>query len=276
MTIFTDEVIEQMKQDIASHAPERGGALLGARGSNLVSRFLFDPQAKTTAASYFPSDELIEKVEQAERTTGLTFKGIVHSHPNGMDRPSQADLHAFACNLAANPRLGSFIAPIISRGVAKEKHEIDLGSKSKLSCFEAFRPRPENLHSELAECEKDWAYVMAIGEALGFLEIALKEQFAVPFKTISNLRGPTDSEGYQNRRIKCRLFQLDIFIPDSYPVAPPITLYSPRVKGKQLDVQDLKIPWGGLSCHAPKALADQVISALIETGAGDQSAIIAN
>jgi len=174
MTIFTDEVIEQMKQDIASHAPERGGALLGARNTNLVSRFLFDPQAETTAASYFPSDQLIEQVEQEERTTGLTFKGSVHSHPNGMDRPSQADLHAFACNLAANPRLGSFIAPIISEGVAKERHEIDLGSNTKLSCFEAFRPRPENLLSELAECEKEWAYVMAIEEALRFLGIPSK------------------------------------------------------------------------------------------------------
>lgn len=216
MIIFTDEVIEQFKRDIASHAPERGGALLGPRHTNLVSRFIFDPQAKTTAASYFPSDQLIENVEQEERTTGLSFKGIVHSHPNGMDRPSKGDLHAFACNLAANPRLGSFIAPIISSGVAKERHEISLGSNTKLSCFEAFRPRPENLHSELAECEKDWVYVMAIGEAMRLLEIALKKQFGVPFKTITNLHGGIDSEGYQCRRVKCRLFQLDIFIPDSY------------------------------------------------------------
>ena len=117
---------------------------------------------------------------------------------------------------------------------------------------------------------------MRIGKALSFLEIALKEQFGVPFKTVSSPRGPIDSEGFQNRRIKCRLFQLDIFIPDSYPVAPPITLYSPRVNGKQLNVQDLKIPWGGMSCHAPQALADQVILALKETGAGDQPANIAN
>jgi len=90
------------------------------------------------------------------------------------------------------------------------------------------------------------------------------------------MNGVNDNGGYQCRRIKCRLFQLDIFIPANYPAAPPITLYSPRVKGKQLDAQDLKISWGGLSCHAPKALADQMISALKETGAGDPSADIAN
>ena len=66
MIIFSDEVIEQFKRDIASHAPERGGALLGPRHTNLVSRFLFDPQAKVTVASYSPSVQLIESVKQEE------------------------------------------------------------------------------------------------------------------------------------------------------------------------------------------------------------------
>lgn len=79
MIIFTDEVIEGIKRDIASHAPERGGALLGPQHTNLVSCFLFDPQAKTTAASYSPSKQLIETVKIEELATGLTFKGIVHS-----------------------------------------------------------------------------------------------------------------------------------------------------------------------------------------------------
>ena len=114
MILFTDDVLKAIERDIASHDPERGGALLGPANTNLISLFIFDYSAKTTSATYTPSSWLVDEVKHVECAEDIVFKGIIHSHPGGFDRPSPADLKGFANNLAHNPRMGSFIAPIIT------------------------------------------------------------------------------------------------------------------------------------------------------------------
>ena len=264
MIIFTDEVIGQFKRDIASHAPERGGALLGPRHTNLVSCFLFDPQAKVTIASYSPSVQLIERVKQEELATGLTFKGIVHSHPGGMDRPSQADLFAFASNLAANSRMGSFIAPIISRGTTRtmRTHEVALGNDSKLSCFEAYRPNADKQNQQMAVIEEVPVTVMAIDEAVSKLKKVLTKELSVSFKATKDA---VEINGLVHlmRTLNCRLFQLDLFFPHSFPCAPPIALFSVRHKGMLTDAQDLQFPWG-ITCFEIDALARQLAPIITE------------
>ena len=119
MILITDDVQKAIEHDIASHKPEhsfkeKGGALFGPAHTNLISKFLYDIDAKTSAVTYTPSSQLVIEVKEVERSENLTFKGILHSHPGGFDRPSSADLHGFANNLAHNPHMGRFIAPIVT------------------------------------------------------------------------------------------------------------------------------------------------------------------
>jgi proteasome lid subunit RPN8/RPN11 len=121
MIIFTDRCLAQIGEGIAAHEPEVGGALLKLHDSNIVCEFVPDPGARTSASTYVPSAELSEKVRGAEREQRLQFAGIVHSHPGTMMHPSGQDHRAFALSLALNPRLGAFIAPIVTvRGTVGE------------------------------------------------------------------------------------------------------------------------------------------------------------
>ncbi len=254
MIIFTDEIIEGIRRNIASHAPERGGALLGPRHTNLVSHFIFDPQAQTTAASYSPSKQLIERVKDEERTTGLSFKGIVHSHPNGMDQPSQADLFAFASNMNANPCMGSFIAPIISTGKARAEHELGLGNGKKLSLFEAFRSKTG--WQSRATIEETQISVMALNGATN----ELKEKLQCKQKeTITISKDTLEINGlvHMTRTLSSQKFQLDLFFAHNFPCAPPMALFSAKHQGVLKDAEELQFPWG-LSCFDPKTLTDRI------------------
>src|SRR6266508_1224600 len=88
-----DWVLRDIEVEIGRHPPERGGALLGPLHRPLISRFLPDPEAASTPFSYSPSSSLDRRVKQVEAGDGLELKGIVHSHPRSVDRPSDQDAH---------------------------------------------------------------------------------------------------------------------------------------------------------------------------------------
>src|SRR3954470_15587309 len=115
--VFVDDVLADIERDVAAHQPERGGALLGPVGQPVISRFLPDPQAVTSDITYQPSRALQLAVTQAERSDrNVELKGMLHSHPGGMDHPSSGDRIAIADSLHGAPWLGRFVSPIVTLG----------------------------------------------------------------------------------------------------------------------------------------------------------------
>lgn len=135
---FLDTAVDEIDREVAAHPAERGGALLGLAGQPLVTCFIADPGGRTSTVSYNSSDHLEQEVRRAERERGLEFKGILHSHPAGMDHPSSQDHRAYADCLRLNPARGSFLAPIVTHQPADpgQPHEIPL-SGAKMSVFRA-------------------------------------------------------------------------------------------------------------------------------------------
>jgi hypothetical protein len=144
--LFTDCVIEQIGKGIAAHMPERGGALLGPPAMPLVSHFLADAQASVTRGSYIPSIDLVQGVAEIEQTEGLQFKGVIHSHPGSLDRPSGPDQRAFRRGLDLNPRMAAFLAPIVTLDRAADEsrpNEITITADSRMTVHVAYRRTPK-------------------------------------------------------------------------------------------------------------------------------------
>ncbi len=140
MFALGDWVLADLEREIAAHLPERGGALLGPRLRPLVTRFVPDPDAVRSGASWAPSRALDAAVKALERAEGLELKGLAHSHPDGLDHPSEQDVRELARGLAVNGHMPCYLAPVVTRGAPEDlaSHELALPS-GKLSCFAAWR-----------------------------------------------------------------------------------------------------------------------------------------
>ncbi|MFS0774830.1 Mov34/MPN/PAD-1 family protein [Neobacillus sp. 3P2-tot-E-2] len=142
LVYVTDEVTKDTKNLIADLPAEKGGALVGIPGSRVITGLIFDSKAKTTLSSYNPSRYLNQIVKKRELESGLEFKGIIHSHPSGMDHPSSTDVIEVRGSLNTNKHLEMFVAPIVTNNINCKKlksHEIALGPKEKVSFFGGFR-----------------------------------------------------------------------------------------------------------------------------------------
>ena len=142
MVFLADWVLRAMDAELGGHPPERGGALLGPRERPVLTHFVPDPGAAATPATYEPSRDLASRVKELERGAELELKGVVHSHRDGLDRPSEQDALELATGLRLNPHLATYAGPIVSGGPCDElgAHELPLRS-GKLSFFAARRTR---------------------------------------------------------------------------------------------------------------------------------------
>ena len=142
MLYITTSVIDDIERDIARYQPERGGALLGIVGKPIITHFILDYQGITSGASYLPSPQLTQQVQRLELTQGLELKGVIHSHPGGLDRPSGPDEEAIHEGLNINSHLEYFIAPIVTliRHSGYSDHELKL-SNGKISFYAGYRQR---------------------------------------------------------------------------------------------------------------------------------------
>jgi molybdopterin/thiamine biosynthesis adenylyltransferase len=133
-----DWVLRDIGREIGAHPPERGGA----RHRPLVTRFLPDPLAEATAASWRPSRALDGRVKDVERDEGLELKGVVHSHPLGLDRPSGQDALELAEGLRLNGHMALYLSPVVTREPPGElaPHELPM-PPGKISFFAGFRSR---------------------------------------------------------------------------------------------------------------------------------------
>ncbi len=244
MFTFTDDALAQVIDQVLIHPPERGGALLGPPNVPVVTAFLLDPDAETSTASFVPSRQLTERVRKFESVSGLQLKGVLHSHPGGLDRPSGPDRVAVGKGLEANPHLANYVCPIVTtrsdvftynkNGTTNghstlADHEIPLPG-GKVSCFVGRRLRGG--HLELVEtaatvlpvrrdAERAANHLHAESVAdLGMVEIEGRTMLARQIRLAGNVEITL-------------LFGLD------YPVRPPAVMLSIG----DTDTENLDLKW---------------------------------
>ncbi|MER5727378.1 ThiF family adenylyltransferase [Streptomyces sp. NPDC002138] len=121
-----DYVIDQVGRDIGRTRPEQGGALLGLRGRDVLTAFVHDARAQVTRVEYSNTAWLLDEIGRMEGAGPVRFKGIIHSHPTGMPRPSRQDHREYGRTLEAVPDLGRYLAPIVTHDLTTpgERHEL--------------------------------------------------------------------------------------------------------------------------------------------------------
>jgi proteasome lid subunit RPN8/RPN11 len=251
---ITTPVIDDIERDIARHQPERGGALLGIAGKPIITHFILDSQGVTSGASYFPSPQLTQQVQQLELTQGLEFKGVIHSHPGGFDRPSGPDEEAILEGLNINPHLEFFVAPIVtliqSRGYYD--HELKLRN-GKISFYVGYSQRNRvkieqikvqeiserelnHLHSSLPKIQVQTPiFPVAIKQELEEIRQYLRI-FQTPEVFMTNLEGyniPAGKITFKNGTELLFLFS------SSHPIHAPRLL----VTFPEQDTQEINLPW---------------------------------
>jgi molybdopterin/thiamine biosynthesis adenylyltransferase len=147
--VLLDTVLEELESHIASHQPERGGALVGGRIPEIITGLLPDHAAARERAFYDASNELRDDLRRLELGSPWRLLGIVHSHPSGMDHPSGHDCRSFADQIRRTPSLSRMFFPIVTRwrdlsDHHLDEHEVALPS-GKLSMFCATRAAGGNV-----------------------------------------------------------------------------------------------------------------------------------
>lgn len=213
LVVVTDAVVEDIERLVASHAPERGGALVGPVGQPVVSAFLLDDRATTSGTTFRPSTQLqrrVSEVESGDET--LELKGILHSHPGAMNHPSSGDLVAYEDSLRGAPWLGQFICPIVTRGRPSAQHEITLPS-GRVSFYvaDATGGREADLHVATVRVMPLLRDASALAGALGAAAPTL---------------GTVDVDGqvYLTADLAGVETSYQMLLPAGYPTAAPLLL----------------------------------------------------
>lgn len=137
-----DTVIDEILATVGSLPPESGGALLGGYSTSTIVKFVYDPAAQVTGASFIPSRQLTTAVQDVENSHGLQFKGVLHSHPGAFDRPSGPDHESFLDGLVANPELGRYLAPIVTFAPGGQAdNKVQVAASTWISFYVAIRKR---------------------------------------------------------------------------------------------------------------------------------------
>jgi len=133
---ITDYALLQIESTVGRFTPEKGGALLGIPYEDTVTDFLFDPDAQVTSVVYHNTADLVRLIAARESESEVRFKGILHSHPGTLARPSGQDLSEFATGLELNPGLPTYVSPIVTFDLARplDAHEIAVAG-TRISFF---------------------------------------------------------------------------------------------------------------------------------------------
>lgn len=90
--LMTCSVYDKIMDYLTSRKPEAGGMLVGPKDHDMVTHFVADPTAHVTGVSYTPNAEALNKVLKLFLACEMDAKGMVHSHPAGVTRPSYGDI----------------------------------------------------------------------------------------------------------------------------------------------------------------------------------------
>jgi molybdopterin/thiamine biosynthesis adenylyltransferase/proteasome lid subunit RPN8/RPN11 len=234
-----DAVLGAIDRSIAIHEPERGGALLGPEGRPVITSFVFDREARATRSTYQPSRALAEQVHSLEASTGLEFKGIVHSHPGGLDRPSHQDELELELGLLLNPHLSFYAAPIVSRGFGRRElgeHELALSVDSKISFFSATRVREGKIIVEQRSV-KDVPLQQHLVALTRHFEVEEEAEVELISQQLSG------ADVLAGRIVFPGDLELLVLTSELYPDVPPLVLATQDGETKQLQVAwDLQTP----------------------------------
>ena len=96
-------VYHDIMKTIGSVSPEMGG-ILGVRG-NIIEKFFFDGQHSSyekKESVYIPDISKLNSVLQSWYEEGITFAGVIHSHPLDMRKLSAEDVVYANCIMKEN------------------------------------------------------------------------------------------------------------------------------------------------------------------------------
>ena len=100
-----------------SPVPPEAGGILGSRNGS-VCAFAYDHGTPDmTGNCYAPNVDFLNRIIAQWQTQGITFCGIVHSHPPGQQKLSEADLAYIQTILECMPeRIQELYFPIVIPG----------------------------------------------------------------------------------------------------------------------------------------------------------------
>jgi molybdopterin/thiamine biosynthesis adenylyltransferase/proteasome lid subunit RPN8/RPN11 len=254
MLFVLDDVLRAIEADIAAHPPERGGAVLGLIGRPVVTRFVFDAKAQTTSVTYRPSRWLNEQVKEVEARDGLELKGIVHSHPHALDRPSDQDEHEVRQGLALNPHITRYLVPIVTGpavAASLDAHEIALEPEAKISFYAGIRTRDGQV------CVRP-VMVKEIPMRRDLEDVAACLGSATPPDIFT-----TEVVGREMLagRVAIDDVELLFIVSDLYPAVPPLLL----VTRTGAPTEQVQLPWQ-LTVPAEERLLDAVRQVFVPPG----------
>lgn len=112
---FPETIYTQIADSIGRVAPETGGILGGNPATGQVTDFYFDFDATCSPSTYSVRTERVNPIIDAWNRSGVHLLGAIHSHPRGIQEPSEPDLD-FAFRIlrnAGNADLIHFWLPIV-------------------------------------------------------------------------------------------------------------------------------------------------------------------
>ncbi len=110
--IITAEVYEEIRRTIGCRKPEQGG-ILGSSDGKHIDHYYFDKTADRSSASYTMDTKALNKVIHEWNDNNIQLVGIIHSHPQGINKPSYGDMETAKHIIETIDVQGKFFTPIV-------------------------------------------------------------------------------------------------------------------------------------------------------------------
>lgn len=111
-TRITTSAYNEMIKTVGSQPAESGGLLFGSRKDWVVTKFLFDKNAKTTSTTYSFNVVYLNPMIEKLGNEGLQLLGFFHSHPQGYKQLSEPDREYFFRQFNNIP-VDKFLTPLM-------------------------------------------------------------------------------------------------------------------------------------------------------------------
>lgn len=113
---ITTSAYNDMIKTVGSRPAEAGGLLIGSRTDWVVTRFLYDKDAKTTTTSYSFNAPFLNSQLDKLADEDLQLLGFFHSHPQGCRELSTPDREYFKRQFKNIP-VDKFLTPLMLSAV---------------------------------------------------------------------------------------------------------------------------------------------------------------
>lgn len=110
--IFTSEVYKEIRRTIGCRKPEQGG-ILGSSDGRHIDYYYFDSSADRCAGSYTMNTKVLNEVIHEWNDNDIQLIGVIHSHPQGVTRPSHGDMLTAKHIIESINVEGKFFTPIV-------------------------------------------------------------------------------------------------------------------------------------------------------------------